>query len=336
MRNRSAPDPVEKPTPCHPYTPSQGTLDSQPDPAALRVVVGGASGLIGSELIPFLSRGGHRVQQLVRRSPAAGTEIPWYPERGEIDAARLQGADAIIHLGGASIAAGRWTAARKALLRDSRVVSTRLLSETLARLQPPPKAFLCASAIGYYGDRGDELLDETSPPGRGFLPEVCVEWEAATEPARRAGLRVVNLRSGVVLSPKGGVLGQVLTPFRSGLGGVVGSGRQYMSWIGLADVLGVIQFLLSRDDIAGPVNVVAPQPVTNREFTKTLGRVLRRPTLVPLPASAVELLMGQMGRELLLAGCRVQPRVLQQAGFEFCAPRLEDALRRELRLGTAP
>lgn len=296
-----------------------------------RVIVTGASGLIGASLTASLAAAGHRVDRLVRREPASGSsEIRWDPGAGVLDPVPLEGAGAVVHLAGESVAAGRWTAARKAAIRRSRVEGTRLLAETLARLDRPPGVLVSASATGYYGAAGDEPLTEASAAGAGFLAEVCRAWEAATEPAARAGIRVVTLRIGLVLAARGGALGQMLVPFRLGLGGVVGTGRQWMSWIALGDLIGAILHLLGAGDVAGPVNAVAPGPVTNREFTRTLGRVLGRPTLAPLPAPLVRLLFGEMGQTLLLDGARVLPARLLASGFRFLAPDLETALRREL------
>jgi uncharacterized protein (TIGR01777 family) len=301
-------------------------------PHSTRIAVAGASGLVGEALVSLWTERGRDVVRLVRRSPrSAASEVYWNPDSGEIDGPALEGIDAVVHLGGAGIAAGRWSAKQKTAILESRVASTRLLSNSLSEMNRPPHTFICASAIGYYGDRGDEVLTEKSPPGAGFLADVCKAWEAATEPARQAGLRVVNLRIGMVLSRHGGALKRMLPPFKTGFGGIVGSGRQYMSWIALSDLVRAIDFLLTADDAAGPVNAVAPQPVTNREFTRTLGRALRRPTLLPLPGFAVRLLFGEMGEALLLAGNRVQPARLTQAGFSFEYPCLEAALNAELR-----
>jgi uncharacterized protein (TIGR01777 family) len=301
------------------------------DPAPLRIAVTGSSGLVGTRLASLLARHGHRVERMVRRSARPGTgEVFWDPTTGKIDAAAVDGIDCVVHLAGENVGAGRWTQARKDAIRTSRVAGTRLLSETLAGLAHPPRALIAASAVGYYGDRGDETLTEDSLPGTGFLADVCREWEAATRPAREAGIRVVNLRIGVVLSSAGGALARMLTPFKLGLGGVVGSGRQYMSWITLDDLVAAIHHLIPGDDVSGPVNAVSPNPMTNRQFTKTLGRVLRRPTILPLPAAIVRLLFGETGRALLLASARVLPTKLQTAGFEFSHPHLEEALRHEL------
>lgn len=300
-------------------------------PERLRVAISGASGLIGGRLAATLASRGCRVDRLVRRAPApGGTDVRWDPAAGTIDAAALEGVDAVVHLAGESVAVGRWTPARKEAIRRSRVDGTRLLAETLARLHRPPRVLISASGVGYYGDRGDEAITEDSAAGTGFLADVCRAWEAATEPARRAGIRVVNLRIGMVLAAEGGALARMLVPFRLGLGGVIGSGRQHVSWIALEDLMGAIQHLMVAESVSGPVNVVAPDPVMNRELTKTLGRVLRRPTLAPLPAPIVRLLFGEMGQSLLLEGARVLPARLQASGFHFVHPGLEGALRSEL------
>ncbi len=301
------------------------------DPASLRIAVTGSSGLVGTRLAGFLTQRGHQVERMVRCSAHPGTgEIFWDPATGEIDAAALEGIDCVVHLAGENVGAGRWTQARKDAIRTSRVAGTRLLSKTLAKLAKLPRTLIAASAVGYYGDRGDEPLTEDSLPGAGFLADVCREWEAATRPAREAGIRVVNLRTGVVLSAVGGALARMLTPFKLGLGGVVGTGRQYMSWITLDDLVAAIHHVTVTDEVSGPVNAVSPSPVTNREFTKTLGRVLRRPTILPLPAAVVRLLFGEMGRALLLEGARVVPSRLLASGFEFAHPTLDGALRHTL------
>jgi uncharacterized protein (TIGR01777 family) len=300
----------------------------------LRVAVTGATGLVGSALVPVLRAVGHRVDCVSRQPPRAGTtDIQWDPAGGRLDPRALEGVDAVVHLAGQSIAAGRWTAAAKARIRDSRVGGTRLVAETIARLDRPPRALVSASAVGYYGDRGDEPLTEDSAPGTGFLADVARAWEAAADPARAAGIRVVHPRLGVVLAGQGGALAQMVLPFRLGLGGVIGSGRQYWSWIALADVVRVVELALALDSLAGGVNAVAPAPATNREFTRVLGRVLARPTFVPLPTPAVRLLMGEMGQALLLASARVLPRRLERAGFRFRYPDLEGALSAALASG---
>jgi hypothetical protein len=294
----------------------------------MHVLVSGASGFIGSALVPTLTAGGHTVTRLVRSTPRPGqAEIPWNPAARSIGTPALEGLDAVVHLAGDNIASGRWTAAKKASIRNSRVQGTSVLCEALAQLVKPPKALLCASAIGYYGDRGETTLREESPPGTGFLAAVCQAWEAATAPAVQRGIRVVHLRFGVVLSPTGGALAQMLTPFRLGLGGAVGTGQQYMSWIALDDVLGAIHHALSTAALQGPVNVVAPQAVTNQAFTTTLGKVLRRPARLPLPAFAARLLFGEMADALLLASTRVAPVRLVASGYTFHYPELEAALQ---------
>jgi uncharacterized protein len=293
----------------------------------MNVAVTGSRGLVGSALIPFLTTGGHRVTRLVRGTAAGPDETVWDPLRGPLDAARLDGADAVVHLAGENIAAGRWTPARKAEIRRSRVDGTRSLCEALARVPRPPKVLVSASAIGLYGDRGPEILTEQSAPGTGFLTDVCREWEAATERASGAGVRVVNLRFGMVLSPRGGALQKLLLPFRLGMGGRIGDGRQFTSWIALDDAVGVVHHALCEESIRGPVNAVAPGPVTNAEFARTLARVLRRPTLLPVPAFAARLAFGEMADALLLASARVLPVRLQESGYRFRFPDLEAALR---------
>jgi uncharacterized protein len=297
--------------------------------------VTGASGLIGSALVPMLTTSGHAVTRLVRSTPRPGqAEVPWNPAARSIATPALEGFDAIVHLAGENLAE-RWTAEKKARIRDSRVQGTRLLCDALAQLVRPPKVLLCASAIGYYGDRGESIVREESAPGTGFLAEVCQAWEAAAAPAVQRGVRVVYLRFGVVLSPAGGALAQMLPPFRRGMGGVVGSGKQYISWIALDDVLGAIHHALSAETLNGPVNVVAPHPVTNHDFTKTLGNVLGRPTVVPLPAFAARLAFGELADALLLASTRVVPARLQASGYTFQYPELEGALRHLLDKGAA-
>jgi len=299
----------------------------------MRVAISGSTGLVGSEVVTVLSAGGHEIIRLVRRVPAPGEKgvLRWDPVKREVDAAGLEGFDAVIHLAGENVGSGRWTTSRKAAIRDSRVNGTRLLCDALATLARPPKTLVCASAIGIYGDRGEESLTEESPPGTGFLAEVCREWEAASGPAARKGIRVVALRIGMVLSPKGGALSRMLPLFRSGLGGVIGSGRQYVSWIALDDLAGIVLHALQTGELCGPVNAVAPRPVTNREFTEALGKALSRPTLFPVPVFALRLAVGrEMADALLLAGAHVVPKRLLDTGFAFRSPELETTLRRLL------
>jgi uncharacterized protein (TIGR01777 family) len=295
----------------------------------MRLSVTGSTGLIGSALVPLLTRDGHEVGRVSRSAAGAGG-WRWDPGAGHVDPAAVDGMDAVVHLAGESIAGGRWSKARKARIRASRARGTRVVAEAVARAEPRPQALLCASAMGFYGDRGNELLTEASAPGRGFLAEVSREWEEACAPARDAGVRVVNLRFGIVLSPTGGALAKMLLPFRLGLGGVVGSGRQWWSWVALDDAVGAIRHALVTPGLAGPVNVTSPSPVTNAEFTRTLGRVLARPTLFPMPAFAARLALGEMAEALLLASARLVPERLQQTGYAFRCPELEGALRHVL------
>ncbi len=297
----------------------------------LKIVITGASGLIGTALATFLSCAGNQVKVLVRRPPKLeSSEIYWDPYRGELDKTSIESIDVFIHLAGENIGAGRWTSKRKEEIRRSRVEGTRFLSETLASLKHRPKVFLVSSAIGFYGNRGDEVLTEESSAGQGFLPETCQAWEEATEPARKAGIRVVNVRTGIVLSSLGGALAKMLPPFLMGAGGKLGSGNQWMSWVSLEDLLGIFHYLIHSDQFSGPVNATAPWPVTNTAFTKTLGRVLGRPTFLPMPAFAVKTLFGEMGEALLLEGQQVKPAKLVNAGFSFLYPNLEAAFRWEL------
>lgn len=294
----------------------------------MNILITGASGLVGAALISFLTSGGDRVVRLVRSQPRPGTaEVRWDPAKGDVDIAALEGLDAVVHLAGENIASGRWTPEKKAKIHDSRVEGTRTLCEALARLTRPPRVLVSASAIGYYGDRGAEVLQEQSAPGTGFLAEVCRDWEAATEPVSRTSMRVVHARIGIVLSTVGGALAKMLPPFKLGVGGVIGSGEQFMSWIALDDVVGAIYYAIVTEPLHGPVNLVAPQAVTNREFTKTLGQVLSRPTVFPLPAFAARFAFGEMADALLLASTRVEPACLTATRYPFRYPALEGALR---------
>lgn len=292
------------------------------------IVISGSSGLIGSRLVPALAGAGHRPIRLVRRAPKPGAdEIGWQPADGEIDAASLEGVDAVVHLAGAGIGDKRWDDDYKRLLLTSRTEPTALLAKTLASLSKPPSVLLSGSAIGYYGDRGDEVLTEQSDSGSGFLPDLVRQWEAAAQPAAEAGIRTVYLRTGIVLANDGGALGKMLPLFRFGVGGRFGSGRQYMSWITIDDEIGAIEFLLGAD-LSGPVNLTAPSPVTNATFTETLGSVLGRPTLLPVPAFGPKLLLGaEAAQALLFDSQRVEPAALNDAGFGFHHPELVDGLR---------
>lgn len=289
-----------------------------------RILISGASGLIGSAVVPALESHGHEVTRLVRRPTGNGNDFQWDPVH-EVSPDLVSGFDNVIHLSGESVA-GRWTAEKKRQIRESRVVSTKNLSRALSRADRPPGTFICASAIGYYGDRGDEVLTEESPQGTGFLPEVCREWEAATGPAVRVGIRAVNLRFGIVLSRHGGALKQMLLPFRLGLGGKIGSGRQWYSWIHLDDVVGAVMHILSAVTVTGPVNMTASIPVTNAEFTRALASALKRPAIFAVPRFAAKLAFGEFAEEGLLASARVIPKRLSDSGFEFRYPELSAAL----------
>jgi len=293
----------------------------------MRVLISGASGLVGSALASFLTARGDEISRLVRTPAPAKSAVFWNPESRIIESERLEDHDAVIHLAGESIAARRWTAKQKARILSSREQGTKLLCETLSRLRHPPRVVVSASAIGYYGNRGDEELDESSPGGSGFLPQVCQAWEAATEAAARAGIRVVRLRFGIILSAHGGALAKLLPFFRFGLGGRIGSGRQWMSWIAIDDVVECIAHVLQQETFSGPVNAVTPKPVTNSTFVRTLAGLLRRPALLPLPAFVVRLLLGEMADAMLLAGMRVVPRVLLASNYRFLFPDLDGALQ---------
>lgn len=298
----------------------------------MKIAVTGSSGFVGSALIPQLEARGHEVLRLVRGRGGGGDPkaIDWDPLKATIDAPKLEGVDAVVHLAGENIAAGRWTSAFKERLRSSRVESTRLLVETLSKLARKPSVLVSASAVGFYGDRGEEVLDEGATAGRGFLADVCGAWEAEARAAGRAGIRVVLLRIGVVLGQGGGALQKMLLPFKLGMGGKIGSGRQHWSWITLDDLLRAILHALETPTLQGPVNAVSPNPVTNAEFTRALGKALSRPTLIPMPAFAARAAFGEMADELFLASARVVPRALERAGFRFEHPTIEGALRKIL------
>lgn len=297
----------------------------------MKILFSGSHGLVGAALIKSLEAdGGHEIFRLVRHYPESPSQIEWSPDRYSIALARIEGFDAVVHLAGESIAEGRWTDAKKKRIRESRVKGTRLLGDALANLTQPPKIMVSASAIGYYGNRGDEVLRESSAPGNDFLSEVCVEWEKATALAIEKGIRVVNTRFGIILDSNGGALAKMLPPFRMGIGGRIGSGKQWMSWIALDDVVGGLKFALTNEALNGPVNFVAPNPVTNSEFTKTLGKVLSRPTLFPIPAFGVRLAFGEMADALLLSSERVAPAMLEASGYEFQYSNLDKALVRAI------
>jgi uncharacterized protein (TIGR01777 family) len=291
----------------------------------MKIAVTGSSGLVGSALVSLLQKMGHDVVRLKRPEH-------WDIETRTVNTSVFSGANAVVHLAGESIASGRWTAARKQRIRDSRTIGTKLIAETISRIDPSPHVLVSASAIGYYGDRGDELLREESPSGTGFLADVCRQWESATEAATRKGIRVVHLRTGLVLSAKGGAMGKMLLPFKFGIGGKIGSGHQYWSWISLDDICAVIVHCIDAPGLHGPVNAVSPSPVTNLEFTKTLGRVLGRPTIFPLPAFAARLVLGEMADALLLSSARVEPSKLMASRFVYKHKELEPTLKYLLKL----
>jgi uncharacterized protein (TIGR01777 family) len=293
----------------------------------MRVIVTGSHGLIGSNLVRTLEGNGHEVVRLVRGSAGPG-EVQWDPSQGQLDAGALDGADAAVHLAGEGIADKRWTSDQKRRILDSRIASTTLLAGRLADSGHPPSVLVSGSAVGYYGDGGDAVLDEDAPVGSGFLAEVCRQWEAATEPAANAGIRVVHIRTGIVLTPEGGALKKQLPLFKMGVGGKLGSGRQYQSWIALEDEIDAIVHALKTDSLSGPVNLTSPHPVTNTEFTKTLGSVLGRPTVVAAPKFGLSAVLGhELVSEMLLAGQRVMPARLIASGYTFRYPELEPALR---------
>jgi uncharacterized protein len=299
--------------------------------AIMRIAITGSSGLIGKALTAYLKAREHEVWAVRRRPVQLGRrEIYWQPTDGVIEASAFEGLDAVVHLAGESIAGGPWTRDRRERILRSRTEGTGLLARTLAALERPPQVLVSASGVNYYGDRGDEPLTEESAAGEGFLAQVCVAWEAATQAAHAAGIRVVVLRTGAVLTPAGGILGRLVTPFKLGLGGPVGGGQQFMSFIDLEDHVAAIHHVLMDPDLAGPVNATSPHPVRNRDFAATLGRVLKRPAVAPLPAPVVRLIFGQMGDELLLAGLRVLPARLEAARFAFRYGELEAALRHQL------
>ncbi|MFB3908175.1 MAG: TIGR01777 family oxidoreductase [Candidatus Eisenbacteria bacterium] len=294
----------------------------------MRILISGSSGLIGTEMVRALTTRGDSVLRLVRRGPArAGTTVLWDPGAGKLDPREVEGVDAVLNLSGENIGGGRWTRERKRRILESRVRSTSLLASTLARLDRRPQVFVSASAMDYYGDRGDDPLTEEAPPGAGFLSDVVTAWEQAADPARQAGIRVAHPRSAMVLSGKGGALAPLLRAFRLGLGGPMGSGRQFWSWIAIQDVVSALQLLIDRADLSGPFNLASPAPARQREFASTLGRVLGRPAFLPAPGWGLRILLGEMAGPLLLHSKRLVPARLQSAGYRFVHPELESALR---------
>ncbi|MGW1769062.1 TIGR01777 family oxidoreductase [Streptomyces sp. NPDC002073] len=295
----------------------------------MRIAVTGSSGLIGTALARSLRTDGHEVVRLVRRPPAGPGEAAWDPRRGTVDPAGLKGCRAVVHLAGAGIGDHRWTEAYKKEIRDSRVSGTTTLARALAALAEPPEVLVSASGVGYYGDTGDRPVDEDAPAGSGFLPGVCVDWEAATAPAAAAGVRTVLARNGLVVSAHGGAWGRMFPLFRAGLGGRLGDGRQYWSFISLYDQIAAIRHLIDTPSLSGPVNMTAPEPLTNREITAAMGRVLHRPTVFAVPEFALRLVLGELAQDVL-GSQRALPRRLQESGFRFAFPKIDDAIRAAL------
>ena len=298
----------------------------------MNILISGASGLMGTALCATLASEGHRAVRLVRQENEIGPNaVAWDPTNERIDVEDLSEIDAVIHLAGEGVGNGRWTAAKKRRILESRRLGTRLLAESAAQMNPRPAVFLSASAIGLYGSRGDEILTEESSAGSDFLADVCTAWEGATRPASDAGIRVARLRFGVVLSPDGGALAKMLLPFKLGLGGPIGGGRQWMSWIGIDDAIGAICHALAETGVEGAVNLVSPNPVVNRDFARALGRALHRPAVLPLPGFVIRALFGEMGTATALSSARVSPEVLEQTGYQFLHPRLDEALAKLLK-----
>ncbi|MFE0188922.1 TIGR01777 family oxidoreductase [Streptomyces sp. NPDC059008] len=292
----------------------------------MRIAITGSTGLIGTALVHSLRTDGHEVVRLVRREPTAADEVRWNPAGGQVDTAGLTGCEAVVHLAGAGVGDHRWTAAYKQEIRDSRVLGTRTLAQALASMDTPPRVFVCGSAIGYYGDTGDRRTDESAPAGAGFLPEVCVAWEDAAKPAQDAGIRTVFARTGLVVARSGGAWGRLFPIFRLGLGGRLGDGSQYWSFISLHDHIRALRHLIDTEELSGPVNLTAPEPVTNREVTAVMGRALNRPTLFTVPAPVLRIALGDFAEDVL-GSQRVVPRRLLESGFAFDHPRILEAVR---------
>jgi uncharacterized protein (TIGR01777 family) len=297
----------------------------------MKILISGSSGLVGGRLLPLLRASGHSIIRLVRRSPQSADEREWRPDSGLLDASAFEGIQAVINLAGDNIGEGRWTAEKKKRILESRVQTTSLLARVMAGLESRPAVFVSASAIGYYGDRGDEMLTEESDPGVGFLADVCRQWEASTTPAAAAGIRVAMLRFGVILATDGGALAKMLLPFKLGVGGNMGSGKQFWSWLTADEAARILLFAVTNDQLSGPVNAVSPHPATNAEFTKALAGVLHRPAIFPMPAFAARLALGEMADALILSSARVLPRKLESAGYQFLHPEISGALRDVLK-----
>ncbi|MFF5702825.1 TIGR01777 family oxidoreductase [Streptomyces sp. NPDC012794] len=296
----------------------------------MRIALTGSSGLIGQALVRSLHADGHRTVRFVRRAPAAPGEARWDPRAGYVDPDGLRGCDAVVHLAGAGIGDHRWTDAYKREIRDSRVLGTAAVARAVAALDTPPPVLVCGSAVGYYGDTGERAVDESAPAGSGFLPEVCAEWEAAAAPAREAGIRTVFARTGLVVAAGGGAWGRMFPVFRAGIGGRLGSGRQYWSFISLHDEVAALRFLIDTPGLSGPFNLTAPQPLTNREVTAAMGRVLRRPAVFAVPAPVLRLVLGELSQDVL-GSQRARPARLTEAGFEFTYPGIEESIRAALK-----
>ncbi|KAA3606424.1 MAG: TIGR01777 family protein [Calditrichaeota bacterium] len=295
-----------------------------------KILISGASGLIGSALTNLLNQKGHSVSKLVRREAKNKNEVQWNPKSGVKNLNDLENFDAVIHLAGENIGGKRWTEEQKKKIRESRVQGTSVLKDEILKLKNPPKAFISASAIGIYGDRGNEILDEESAVGTGFLPELCQEWENSSKPLTQKGIRTVYVRTGVVLAPNGGALAKMLFPFKMGVGGIIGNGKQFMSWVELEDLTEIFSFAIENENVSGAINAVSPNSVTNHEFTKTLGKVLKRPTIFPLPSFVAKIVLGEMAQDLLLASSKVTPKKLLSLGYKFGNANLESAFRKVL------